>query len=80
MRNAEYEGGHVIKDENGEIIKTREYTFKNNSGEKIIIQDHGAGHTKGGQGPHFNVRPENNPRTGKVRVQKNIILSKINRR
>ncbi|ULO09518.1 type IV secretion protein Rhs [Paenibacillus sp. 19GGS1-52] len=66
MRSVEHEGGHVIKDENGNVIKTREYQYTNNNEEKIIIQDHGAGHTKGDQGPHFNVRPEEYPRTGKV--------------
>ncbi|MEC1583735.1 T7SS effector LXG polymorphic toxin [Bacillus subtilis] len=66
MRTAPHEGGRVIKDKNGKIIRTREYTFTNNKGEKIIIQDHSAGHEKGGQGPHFNVRPIDNTRTGKV--------------
>ncbi len=31
-----------------------------------MIQDHSVGHDKGGQGSHFNVRPENNTRTGPV--------------
>jgi RHS repeat-associated protein len=66
MRSAEYEGGHIIKDDSGNIIMTREYYFKNNSGETIVIQDHGAGHEKGGQGSHFNVRHEYNTRTGHV--------------
>ncbi len=66
MREAEYEGGHVIKDENGNIIYTREYTFTNKNGESIVIQEHSAGHTKGNQGPHFNVRPADDTRTGKV--------------
>lgn len=66
MRTAPHEGGHVIKDENGKIIWTKEYIYTNNKGQKIIIQDHSAGHEKGGQGPHFNVRPFENPRTGKV--------------
>ena len=66
MRTAPHEGSRVIKDKNGKIIWTREYTFTNNKGEKIIIQDHSAGHEKGGQGPHFNVRPIDNTRTGKV--------------
>ncbi|MBL1231007.1 hypothetical protein IW492_17420 [Enterococcus sp. BWB1-3] len=66
MRQAEYEGGHVIKDADGNIINTREYNYTNSDGKKITIQDHGAGHEKGGQGPHFNVRPSENTRTGKV--------------
>lgn len=66
MRAAEHEGGHVITDSNGKPIMTREYYFKNNKGETVIIQDHSAGHLKGGQGSHFNVRPPENLRTGKV--------------
>ena len=66
MRSAEHEGGHVIKDSKGKVVMTREYHYTNNSGEKIIIQDHRAGHVKGGQGPHYNVRPADKPRTGKV--------------
>ena len=31
-----------------------------------MIQDHSAGHAKGNQESHFNVRPESNTRTGKV--------------
>ncbi|MCY1095241.1 MULTISPECIES: T7SS effector LXG polymorphic toxin [Bacillus] len=66
MRTAPHEGGRVIKDDYGKIIWTKEYLYTNNKGQKIIIQDHSAGHKKGGQGPHFNVRPFDNPRTGKV--------------
>ncbi|MCC3865688.1 Hint domain-containing protein [Terrisporobacter petrolearius] len=66
MRTAEHEGSKIILGKNNKPIKTREYYFINDKGKKIIIQDHGAGHLKGGQGPHFNVRPANNKRTGKV--------------
>ena len=66
MRTAEYEGGHIIKESNGNIIETKEYYFKNYDGDTIVIQDHSAGHKKGGQGSHFNVRPGDNTRTGKV--------------
>jgi hypothetical protein len=66
MREAEYEGGHVVKDENGNIVTTREYKYKNQDGETIVIQEHSAGHSKGDQGPHFNVRPGDNTRTGSV--------------
>ncbi|OLP66086.1 Ribonuclease YxiD [Bacillus pumilus] len=66
MRTAPHEGSRVMKDKNGKIIWTKEYIYTNNKGQKIIIQDHSAGHEKGGQGPHFNVRPFDNPRTGKV--------------
>jgi RHS repeat-associated protein len=66
MRSAPYEGGHILKDTNGNVINTREYHYTNNSGQKIIIQEHSAGHAKGNQGSHFNVRPADNPRTGSV--------------
>jgi len=33
---------------------------------KIVIQDHSAGHVKGGHGPHFNVRPADDTRNGQV--------------
>ena len=66
MTTAQHEGNKVILGKNGKPIKTREYYFINDKGEKIIIQDHSAGHAKGNQGPHFNVRPINNKRTGKV--------------
>ena len=49
---------------------TRELTYKLGNKE-IIIQDHSLGHDfgEGGTGdqpPHHNVRPIENPRTGKV--------------
>jgi hypothetical protein len=53
MRTAAHEGSRVIKDKKGKIIKTKEYYYTNKDGEKITIQDHRAGHKKGGQGPHF---------------------------
>jgi len=59
-------GGHKIKDKSGNLIKTRDYYYKNREGKKIIIQDHGAGHEKGNQGPHFNVRPIDKSRKGNV--------------
>jgi len=59
-------GGHKIKDKSGNLIKTRDYYYKNRKSKKIIIQDHGAGHEKGNQGPHFNVRPIDKPRKGSV--------------
>jgi hypothetical protein len=72
MRTAAHEGSRVIKDKKGKIIKTKEYYYTNKDGEKIIIQDHRAGHKKGGQGPHFNVRPasKDKKRTGKVKGTK----------
>ncbi|MBD3231405.1 hypothetical protein GF322_01965, partial [Candidatus Dependentiae bacterium] len=66
MSLSESRGGKKIKDKYGNIIKTKEYYYKNKNDDKIIIQDHGAGHKLGNQGPHFNVRPINNRRTGDV--------------
>ena len=71
MKEPEYAGGHAIKDKNGKIIKTREYYFrkynpKEDKYETYVIQDHSAGHEKGNQGPHFNVRPIENRRNGDV--------------
>lgn len=66
MRSAQHESGHVIKYLNGKVICTKEYVYTNKDGKKIVIQDHSAGHIKGGQGSHFNVRPTDNTRTGKV--------------
>ncbi|WP_413227033.1 RHS repeat-associated core domain-containing protein [Dickeya parazeae] len=59
--------GNVMLDKNGLPIKTRQYEFLNNKGEKIFIQEHSLGHTKAtplhGADPHFNVRPSD-PITG----------------
>jgi hypothetical protein len=63
--------GKKVLDPEHQPIDTREYEFTRQDGKKIIIQDHGAGHSfdEGGigdQGPHFNVRPPENRRTGHV--------------
>jgi len=58
--------GRVVQDSRGNVVLTREYHFTNSRGESIIIQDHGFGHPDFGLGPHFNVRPASNPRTGSV--------------
>jgi len=59
-----------ILDNNGNQIWTREYQFTRPDGTKIVIQDHSAGHSYpggiGNQGPHLNVRPIENIRTGSV--------------
>ena len=53
-------------------IMTREYLFTRPDGDKIIIQDHSAGHQfgdedeAGDQCAHFNVRPPENTRNGSV--------------
>ena len=61
--------GKAILGSDGKPIMTREYTFTRPDGSKVVIQDHFAGHNFGGvgdQGPHFNDRPPENTRTGKV--------------
>ncbi|MET9351290.1 HNH/endonuclease VII fold putative polymorphic toxin [Streptomyces termitum] len=63
--------GHQIMNESGQPIMTREYHYTREDGSQVIIQDHAAGHyyNEGGvgdQGPHYNVRPMENPRTGHV--------------
>ena len=61
--------GKAILDDKGKPIYTREYYFKNKDGKNIVIQDHSAGHNFGSTGDqrsHFNVRPAENTRTGKV--------------
>ncbi|MGU9808957.1 RHS repeat-associated core domain-containing protein, partial [Pseudomonas sp. LF052] len=61
-----------VLDERGRPIMTREYEFTRANGSKILIQDHGAGHKfsapegKGDQTSHFNLRPKNRPRNGKL--------------
>src|SRR5581483_1838478 len=63
--------GTKILGDDGLPIRTREYTYTRPDGSQVIIQDHSAGHTfgqggVGDQGPHFNVRPPDNTRTGNV--------------
>ena len=50
--------------EDGQPVMTREFHFIDKDGNAVIIQEHSMGHDFGGvgdQGPHFNVRPGNNP-------------------
>ena len=62
--------GNNILGKDGKPVTTREYTYTNKDGKKIIIQDHKAGHQysggTGNQGAHLNVRPQGETRTGKV--------------
>ncbi|MCX2967402.1 MULTISPECIES: HNH/endonuclease VII fold putative polymorphic toxin [Streptomyces] len=63
--------GRQIMNPDGTPVLTREYVFTREEGDRVIIQDHSAGHYYGeggvgDQGPHLNVRPFENPRTGKV--------------
>ncbi|MFD6554406.1 HNH/endonuclease VII fold putative polymorphic toxin, partial [Streptomyces sp. NPDC058398] len=63
--------GNNILNPDGTRVMTREYVFTRGGGDRVIIQDHSYGHYygEGGVGDqeaHFNVRPFENPRTGKV--------------
>lgn len=63
--------GSSVLGPDGKPIMTREYTYKRPDGSKVVVQDHSAGHQfgeggVGDQGPHFNVRPAENTRTGAV--------------
>ena len=63
-------GRPVLNDRN-ERVMTREYVYRREDGSRVVIQDHSAGHQfgeggVGDQGPHFNVRPAENTRTGHV--------------
>ena len=66
-------GAHIL-DKYKQTIMTTEYYYVNNRLEHIVVQNHAAGHQYpdgiGNQGPHFNVRPINNTRTGKVKNTK----------
>ncbi|MGH8451532.1 RHS repeat-associated core domain-containing protein, partial [Pseudomonas sp.] len=66
-----------VLDTRGRPVMTREYEFTRANGSKVLIQDHGAGHkfsASGGMGDqtaHFNLRPINSPRNGKLEGAKN---------
>lgn len=64
--------GKPILGDNHLPIKTREYTFTRPNADDVVIQDHYPGHiygpigTPGNQGPHINVRPIGDTRSGSV--------------
>lgn len=63
--------GSAVIGPNGKPVMSREYTYTRPDGSKAIVQDHSAGHQfgengVGDQGPHFNVRPPENTRTGRI--------------
>ncbi|WP_192560155.1 RHS repeat-associated core domain-containing protein [Pseudomonas allokribbensis] len=70
--NMTNKSGKNILSSTGMPIPTRQYMFTREDGFIVILQDHTAGHKfgatnkKGDQGPHFNVRPADDPRNGKV--------------
>ncbi|VEH89193.1 HNH/endonuclease VII fold putative polymorphic toxin [Propionibacterium australiense] len=58
-----------VLDSDGLPISTREYHYTGQGHDPVVIQDHAAGHVfddGGSVGQHFNVRPPENTRTGKV--------------
>jgi RHS repeat-associated protein len=64
-------GNPVLNPSTKQPVWTREYHYTNSDGSKIVIQDHSVGHEfgqggVGDQGPHLNVRPYDNTRTGSV--------------
>ena len=60
--------GDFVRKSNGEKVTARQYYYKNNKGNDIIIQEHSMGHAKAavgkGKEAHFNVRPIDNLDTG----------------
>jgi RHS repeat-associated protein len=68
--------GNDTLDSSGKPIYTREYQYTRDDGSKILIQDHTAGHKyndknrAGDQGAHFNLRPIEKPRNGKIQGTK----------
>jgi len=63
--------GRSVLGPDGKPVMTREYTYTRPDGSQVVIQDHAAGHQfgeggQGDQGPHFNVRPPEDTRSGKV--------------
>ena len=68
--------GNDVLDSSGKPIYTREYQYTRDDGSKILIQDHTAGHKyndknrAGDQGAHFNLRPIEKPRNGKIQGTK----------
>jgi RHS repeat-associated protein len=58
--------GNTAKTAEGKVVNTTEYTHTTTGGDKVVIQNHSAGHDKGNVGPHLNVRPAENTKTGKV--------------
>jgi RHS repeat-associated protein len=63
--------GKTVLGSDGKPVMTREFTFTTSDGTKVVIQDHSAGHQfneggKGDQRAHFNVRPIEDTRNGKI--------------
>jgi hypothetical protein len=63
------EYGQTLKYPDGSVVYSREYSFVNQNGEGVVIQNHAFGHTIDGEytPAHFNVRPIGNRETGYVK-------------
>lgn len=74
--------GKAVLDSSEKTIQTRVYQYTRIDGSQVLIQDHSAGHKFGAQngvgdqGAHFNLRPIDTPRTGKVPGTKDHYLFK----
>ncbi|WP_207254700.1 MULTISPECIES: RHS repeat-associated core domain-containing protein, partial [unclassified Pseudomonas] len=74
--------GRKILNSSGKPINTRVYQYTRADNSKVLIQDHSAGHKfgsengTGDQGAHFNLRPIDTPRTGKIPGAKDHYLFK----
>ena len=68
--------GREILSNDGKPILTREYEFTRENSQRVVIQEHSAGHKFGApggigdQGAHFNLRPIENTRHGKLKDAK----------
>ena len=77
--------GIELLGDDGKTILTREYEFTRENGSEIVIQDHsvvhkfGAPEGRGDQGPHFNLRPIGNTRTGKIAGTRDHYYFKVNK-
>lgn len=51
----------LVRKFDGKVVQTRNYHYTNSNGDRIVIQEHGMGHSTAmpgaGREPHFNVRP-----------------------
>ncbi|WP_312491785.1 RHS repeat-associated core domain-containing protein [Pseudomonas cremoris] len=74
--------GKAVLDSSEKTVQTRVYQYTRADGSQVLIQDHSAGHKFGAQngvgdqGAHFNLRPIDTPRTGKVPGTKDHYLFK----
>ena len=72
--------GDTVKDSNGNVVKTTEYTHTTTDGNKVVIQDHSAGHkdfSGDAAKPHIHVRPAEATSNGTVEgTKKHYVIKK----